>query len=318
MRVIVTGGAGFIGSHLVDALMNYADEVIVVDNLSRGELENISKWMKHQRFKFVKGDVTDLELMSKIVRDCDTVFHLAANPEVRMIEPYTHFKNNIYATYAVLEAMRVNDVAKIVFTSSSTVYGEAKIFPTPEDYSPLMPISIYGACKLASESLIIGYSNTYGFSSVILRLANIVGSRSRHGVIVDFIMKLLKDPTRLEILGDGEQTKSYLHVKDCVDAIIKSFENIDDNVQIYNVGSEDAINVKTIARIVIEELNLENVRIEYRDILHGRGWIGDVRKMLLDISRLKSIGWKPRYNSSDAVRLAVKELKEEIRSVSRD
>jgi len=318
LRVIVTGGAGFIGSHLVDALMNYVDEVIVVDNLSRGELENISKWMKNQRFKFVKGDVTDLELMSKIVKDCDAVFHLAANPEVRMIDPYIHFKNNVYATYAVLEAMRVNNVTKIVFTSSSTVYGEAKIFPTPEDYSPLMPISIYGACKLASESLIIGYSNTYGFSSVILRLANIVGSRSRHGVIVDFLRKLLEDPTRLEILGDGEQTKSYLHIKDCIDAMIKSFENIGDNIQIYNVGSEDAINVKTIARIVIEELNLENVRIEYRNELHGRGWIGDVRRMLLDISRLRSIGWKPRYNSSDAVRLAVKELKEEIRSVSRD
>ncbi|MCL7384613.1 MAG: NAD-dependent epimerase/dehydratase family protein [Thaumarchaeota archaeon] len=316
MRMLITGGAGFIGSHLVDALMSRGYEVIAIDNLARGEIENISKWMKNPRFKFVKGDVTDIDLMLSIVRECDTIFHLAANPEVRVGDPSDHFRNNLYATYIVLEAMRVNNVKKIVFTSSSTVYGEAKIIPTPEDYSPLVPISIYGACKLGSESLIIGYSKTYGFNSIILRLANIVGSRSRHGVIVDFIKKLLKDSSRLEILGDGEQMKSYLHITDCIEAIVRSSENIGEDIQIYNVGSEDAINVKTIAKIIIEELNLDDVKIEYKDEFGGRGWIGDVRRMLLDISKIKSIGWRPRYNSSEAVRLAVRELRKEIRNVS--
>lgn len=316
MRVLVTGGAGFIGSHLVDALISCGDEVIVIDNLTRGIVENVSRWMENKRFKFVKGDVTDIDLMLSIVRGCDVVFHLSANPEVKIGDPSDHFRNNLYATYIVLEAMRVNNVRKIVFTSSSTVYGEAKILPTPEDYSPLVPISVYGACKLGSESLIIGYSMTYGFNSIILRLANIVGSRSRHGVIVDFIKKLLKDSSRLEILGDGEQTKSYLHVTDCIEAMVKTFENISEDIQIYNVGSDDAISVKTIAKIVIQELNLDDVKIEYKDEFGGRGWIGDVRKMLLDISKIKSIGWRPRYNSSEAVRLAVRELREEIRNVS--
>ena len=316
MRALVTGGAGFIGSHLVDALMNCGDEVIVIDNLTRGRIENVSRWMENKRFKFVKGDVTDIDLMLSIVRGCDVVFHLAANPEVKTGDPSDHFRNNLYATHVILEAMRVNNVKRLVFTSSSTVYGEAKILPTPEDYSPLVPISIYGASKLGSESLIIGYSMTYGFNSIILRLANIVGSRSRHGVIVDFIKKLLKDSSRLEILGDGEQTKSYLHVADCVEAMVKTIENISEEIQIYNVGSDDAINVKTIAKIVIQELNLDDVKIEYKDEFGGRGWIGDVRKMLLDISKIKSIGWGPRYNSSEAVRLAVRELRDEIRDVS--
>lgn len=308
----MTGGAGFIGSHLVDALMNSGYNVTVIDNLSQGRIENISRWIRESRFKFIEGDVTDLETMIKAVKSSEAVFHLSANPEVRLGDPVTHFKQNVYAMYVVLEAMRINNVKRLVFTSSSTVYGEATILPTPEDYSPLIPISIYGACKLASESLIIGYSKMFGMDSIILRLANVVGSRSRHGVIVDFMRKLYADQRKLEVLGDGEQTKSYIYIKDCIDAVLKSFENIE-GIQIYNVGSEDAINVKTIAKIVIDELGLENVEIIYKGGVDGRGWPGDVRKMLLHISKIKSIGWKPRYNSSEAVRLAIRELREEIK-----
>lgn len=312
MKVLVTGGAGFIGSHLVDLLMNCGYEVVVVDNLSQGRIENVLRWMGNPRFRFIKGDVADLETMSIAVESTDAVFHLAANPEVRVGDPSVHFRHNVYSTYIVLEAMRFKGVRKLVFTSSSTVYGEATIFPTPEDYSPLIPISTYGACKLASESLIIGYSQMFGIDSVILRLANVVGSRSRHGVVVDFIKKLRADPKRLEILGDGEQTKSYIHVSDCVDAILKSFENSCEGVQIYNVGSEDWINVKTIARIVVREMGLEDVEMTYRGGLEGRGWPGDVKKMLLDISRMKKIGWRPRFKSAEAISLAVKELMVEI------
>lgn len=313
MRILVTGGAGFIGSHLVDALMRAGHEVTVVDNLSQGRVENISDWIDKPGFRFVRGDVADENLMRELTRSCDAVFHLAANPEVRLGDPRIHYRENVYATHVVLEAMRANDVRRLVFTSSSTVYGEAKVMPTPEDYSPLIPISMYGACKLASEALITGYCMMFDMSAAILRLANIVGSRARHGVIVDFIKKLRSNPRRLEVLGDGEQTKSYLLVDDCVEAIMKAFESLDRGVEIYNVGSEDSINVKSIARIVIEELGLKDVEITYTGGVEGRGWKGDVRKMLLDITRIRSIGWRPRHNSAESVRLAVRALKEEIK-----
>ncbi|MEM1711051.1 MAG: NAD-dependent epimerase/dehydratase family protein [Nitrososphaerota archaeon] len=287
-------------------------EVRVIDNLSQGRIENISRWIGAPGFEFIEGDVADEAIMREAVKSCDAVFHLAANPEVRLGDPRTHYRENVHATYVVLEAMRASDVKKMIFTSSSTVYGEARIMPTPEDYSPLLPISMYGACKLASESLIIGYCMMYDMGAAILRLANIVGSRARHGVIVDFIMKLRSNPRRLEILGDGEQTKSYLLVDDCVDAIMRAFESIDRGVEIYNVGSEDAINVKTIAGIVIEELGLRDVEMTYTGGVEGRGWRGDVRRMLLDISKIKSLGWRPRHNSAESVRLAARALKEEL------
>ncbi|MEM0329293.1 MAG: NAD-dependent epimerase/dehydratase family protein [Nitrososphaerota archaeon] len=312
MRALVTGGAGFIGSHLVDALMRSGYEVRVIDNLSQGRIENISRWIGAPGFEFIEGDVVDEAIMREAVKSCDAVFHLAANPEVRLGDPRVHYRENVHATYVVLEAMRANDVKKMIFTSSSTVYGEARVMPTPEDYSPLLPISMYGACKLASESLIIGYCMMYDMGAAILRLANIVGSRARHGVIVDFIRKLRSNPRRLEILGDGEQTKSYLLVDDCVDAIMRAFESIDRGVEIYNVGSEDAINVKTIAGIVIEELGLRDVEMTYTGGVEGRGWRGDVRRMLLDISKIKSLGWRPRHNSAESVRLAARALKEEL------
>lgn len=313
MRILVTGGAGFIGSHLVDALMKSGYEVKVVDNLSQGKIENISRWMGKPGFEFIKGDVADEDLMREAAKSCDAVFHLAANPEVRLGDPKIHYRENVHATYVVLEAMRANNVRKIIFTSSSTVYGEARIMPTPEDYSPLLPISMYGACKLASEVLIIGYCMMYDMGAAIVRLANIVGSRARHGVIIDFTRKLRSNPRRLEVLGDGEQTKSYLLVEDCVEATLKIFENLDSGVKIYNVGSEDAINVKTIARIVIEELGLEDVEIVYTGGVEGRGWKGDVRRMLLDISKIKNnLGWRPRHNSAESVRLAARALKEEL------
>ncbi len=312
MRVLVTGGAGFIGSHLVDALMREGYEVRVIDNLSQGRLENISRWIGNPRFEFVENDVTDEKAVNEVIRSCEAVFHLSANPEVRLGDPKIHYRENVYATYVILESMRANGVKRLVFTSSSTIYGDAKVLPTPEDYSPLIPISIYGACKLASEALITGYSMMFDISSVILRLANIVGSRARHGVIVDFIRKLRSSPTKLEVLGDGEQTKSYLLVQECIEAMMKAFESMDHGVQVYNVGSEDSVNVRTIAKIVIEELGLDDVEITYTGGVKGRGWPGDVKKMLLDISRMKSLGWKPKHNSSEAVRLTAKILKEEI------
>jgi len=252
--------------------------------------------------------------MHKIIEaldSCQVVFHLAANPEVRVgsVAPEVHFQQNVMATYNLLEALRKSETVKILaFTSSSTVYGEAEI-PTPEDYSSPKPISIYGASKLACEALISGYAHTYGFKASIYRLANVVGSRSKHGVIFDFIRKLRKNPRELEILGDGTQRKSYIHVTDCIKALLLGLDAVHSYTEVFNVGSEDQIDVLTIAKIVAEEMGLDNVEFRLTGgVDGGRGWIGDVKNMLLDISKLKSLGWKPEFNSAESVRLAVKEM----------
>ena len=196
-----------------------------------------------------------------------------------------------------------------VFASTSTVYGDAKIIPTPENYSPLEPISIYGASKLASEALIASYCHTYKKRAVILRLANIVGPRSRHGVINDFIVKLRRNPKQLEILGDGRQTKSYLHIDDCINAILKACKTAKDTVEVFNLGSDDQIEVARIAEIVSEEMNLDDVQFRFTGgVDGGRGWVGDVKSMLLDTNKLKSRGWRPRYSSEEAVKLATRSI----------
>jgi len=308
--VLITGGAGFIGSHLVDALITYGTNIHVLDNLTAGTIQNIRQWLDKPNLTFIKGDLLNPTDLTKLTDNYELVFHLAANPEVRVgsTSPCVHFQQNVVATNNLLEAIRRNgNVKTLLFTSSSTIYGEASKIPTPENYTPLEPISIYGASKLACEALIVGYAHTYGFKAVIYRLANIVGTRSQHGVIHDFVQKLKKNPKDLEILGDGTQSKSYLYVSDCIEAILLGLERCKDHVEVYNVGSEDRVDVKTIAEIVIEEMGLNNVRLTFKGgVESGRGWIGDVKNMLLDIRKLKSLGWKPKLNSEQAIRKAVK------------
>lgn len=314
---LVTGGAGFIGSHLVDNLMESGISVTVLDNLSAGKLNNISRWLNDSKFKFIMGDVLNPSDIWKAMDGCEIVFHLAANPDVKIgaFNTRIDYEQNILATYNLLEAMRESENCKsIVFTSSSTVYGEAKKMPTPEDYGPLKPISLYGASKLACEALISGYSHLFGFKSVICRLANIVGPRSGHGVIYDFIRKLSSNPKILEVLGDGMQRKSYLYVKDCVEALLVASDKAEEQVEIYNVGSVDAVNVATIAKIVIQEMELSDVEIKYTGGLDdGRGWRGDVKEMFLDISKIKMLGWEPKLNSEEAVRRTAKDIISETR-----
>lgn len=310
-RIFVTGGAGFIGSHLVDALCKN-HEVVVLDNLSSGKLENIKKWLKSSNFTFVKDDLLKSEKIREYLSNCETIFHLAANPEVRVgsTNPIIHYEQNVAATFNLLEATRqTGNVKRLMFTSSSTVYGEPQKIPTPENYAPLKPISVYGASKLASEALIISYAYIYGFDTIIYRLANIVGSRMQHGVIYDFINKLRKNSEKLEILGDGSQTKSYLDIKDCIKAMFISLQTPTTRVEIYNVGSEDQVNVKQIANIICEEMGLENVEYVFTGgVDGGRGWKGDVKTMRLDIGKLKKLGWKPTLNSYQAVRNAARTL----------
>jgi len=314
-RALVTGGAGFIGSYLVDRLMDAGYFVRVVDNLSSGDLVNIKRWLNDHHFDFIQGDLKDLAVAERAVKDVEVVFHLAANPEVRVaeIDPSVHLHENLLTTFNVLEAMRKSSTAKlIVFFSSSTIYGEPAEFPTEEDYGSLLPISVYGASKLGCESLISAYSHTFGIRGLIFRLANIVGGRSRHGVVVDFIRKLRNNPRELEVLGDGEQTKSYLHVEDLIEAVFLAFKHFvatRKTLEIYNAGSLDRIDVKSIAEIVAEEMGLRNLKLKFTGGVNGgRGWKGDVKNMLLSVNKLLSLGWKPTLNSEEAIRASCREL----------
>lgn len=313
MKILVTGGAGFIGSHLVDELMKRGHEVRVVDDLSAGTLGNLKQWIGHERFEFIQGDLRNREIAKKAVENVKVVFHLAANPEVRIgaQTPEILYETNVLITYNLLEAIREEKVEYLIFTSSSTVYGDANVIPTPEDYAPLEPISVYGGAKLAAEALISGYAHTFDIKSLVFRLANIIGERSNHGVIYDFINKLRANPDRLEILGDGTQRKSYLHVSDTVEGMLHLFEKFKDEGKIYdvyNLGSEDWITVREIAEVVSKEMGLNPEFYFTGGVDGGRGWKGDVKFMRLSIEKAKSKGWKPKMNSYEAVRRTVREL----------
>ncbi len=300
--IVVTGGAGFIGSHVVDRLVNL-DEIIVIDNFSSGKEEYINEGAE-----VVRADLSSDEIESYL-RKADEVWHIAANPDVRVgaENPDEIYVNNILATYRLLESMRKAGVGRIVFTSTSTVYGEAEVIPTPENY-PAHPISLYGASKLACEALIESYCHTFDMQAWIYRFANVIGKRSTHGVIYDFIMKLRKNPDELEILGNGEQNKSYIYISDCVDAMFAGLK-VDEKVNVFNIGSEDQVKVRRIAEIVCEEMG---VKPAFKFTGGDRGWKGDVPVMLLSIEKLKSLGWRPKYSSEEAVRMAVRDLLEQL------
>lgn len=305
-KILVTGGTGFIGSHLVDCLMKKGNRVLVFDNLSSGRMEFIEHHLENPDFSFIKGDLLDPEAIETACKDVDMVYHVAANPDVKLgaSDTKVHLDQNILATYNLLEAMRKGNAKKIAFTSTSTVYGEASIMPTPEDYGPLIPISLYGASKLACEALITSYSHTFDMQAWIFRFANIVGPRSTHGITVDFIKKLKENSHRLEILGDGKQEKSYLHVSECVNSILFAIEKSREEVNIFNIGSEDTISATEIGKIVVEEMGLSDVKFTYTG--GSRGWKGDVPRMRLGIEKLKTIGWKPEYTSERSVREAAR------------
>ncbi len=304
MKCIVTGGCGFIGSHLVDALVSRGDEVIVVDNLVSGNTKTIEKHIKKKNFSFVKEDILNKNKMMNITKNADFLWHIAANPDVKgsANDPDTHMKQTIEATKIVLDCVVKNKVKGIAFTSTSTVYGEANELPTKESYGPCMPISIYGAAKLAAEALICAYARTYGFNAAIFRFANVVGSRSNHGVIFDFAKKLKKNKKELEILGDGTQTKSYFYVSDCIRGMLFGVEKKKKPVEIYNIGSSDAITVTELAETVTSTLGLTGVMFKYTGgISGGAGWVGDVKNMELSTDKLKKTGWKPKYTSKESV-----------------
>ncbi len=302
MRYMVTGGAGFIGSHIVDMLMEHpGNEVIVYDNLSSGRKEFITHHMNSGRFELAVADLLDPASLKKAMDGVEFVFHIAANPDIRLgtVQTRTDLEQGTIATYNVLEAMRKNGVKKIAFSSSSVIYGEASEIPTPENYGPLIPISLYAAGKLGAEAFITSYCHSFGMQCWIFRFANIRGERGTHGILVDFKRKLEDNPAELEILGDGTQRKSYLLVKECVDGMNFAVGHANEEVNIFNLGSDDQINVREIANIVVREMGLEDVKFNFTG--GKRGWKGDVPVMMLSVNKINSLGWRHTHNSREAL-----------------
>lgn len=306
MKYFITGGAGFVGSHLVDELIKKSC-VTVYDNLSSGKKEFLDKHLKNKNLRFIIADLLDRRTLNKEIKDVDFVFHLAANPDIfrSVKEPGVDFEQGTLATNNVLEAMRNNKVTKIAFASSSTVFGRPKKIPTSEDIGPLNPISTYGASKLAGEAMISSYVNIYGFSAWIFRFANVIGPRATHGIIPNFIKQIMQDKTKLVLFSDGTPKKSYIYVTDCVDAMLYCIKNSHEDLNIYNLGTQDCATVKEIAEIFLKEANASNAKIIYGKT--RQGWKGDVTEMILNTKKIRSLGWKPKYNSAQAILLGTKQ-----------
>ena len=308
MKVFVTGGAGFIGSHLVDKLIQDGHTVTCFDNLSSGNKKFLSHLKDNDKLTFIEGDLLDIDLIKNLIKSREVVFHIAANPFVRLGEEQTRLdlEQGPIATYNLLEAMRVNNIKKIVFSSSSVVYAETPPIALPETYGPTLPISLYGAGKLGAEGLISAFCGTFDFQAWIYRFANVVGIRGTHGVIVDFIDKLNKNPNELEILGNGKQQKPYLHVYDVVEGIMHGFEKSNEKINLFNLGPDSNTTVTRIAEMVVEEMGLSNVEFKYTG--GSRGWKGDVPRFQLDASKIKKLGWNEKYTSDEAVRKSIREI----------
>lgn len=301
---LITGGAGFIGSHVVDALTRRGQRVRVVDDLSTGRRAFLADALKKKRVEIQRGNVLNTATNRHALKDVDEVWHLAADPDVRagIRDPRVNVRDGTQATFEVLEAMRRADARRIIFASSSTVYGEAARMPTPEDYGPCLPTSPYGASKLAAEAIVSAYVGTYGFQAWIFRFGNVVGPRLTHGVIYDFHEALRRDPRRLRILGDGRQAKSYLSTQDCVDGMMHAVRRARRPLNLYNLASRTTTSVRRIAEMVVHAHGLRGVMFEFSG--GARGWPGDVPKMRLAIDRMAALGWRPRHTSDEAVRQA--------------
>jgi UDP-glucose 4-epimerase len=308
LRILVTGGAGFIGSHLVDKLIEQGNQVTVYDNLSTGKEEFIRKHFSAMDFRFVNADMLDIDALMKSVNGHDIVFHLAANSDARQgnIKTRLDLEQNTIATYNLLESMRRNDVSKIVFTSSGTVYGSVPGVVLEENYGPILPISLYGASKVACECLISAFCDIFGMQSWIFRFGNIVGPRATHGVILDLINKLKANREVLEVLGDGGQTKPYVHMLDCIDGIVFGVENSHEKVNIYNLAVPTVTSVKRIVKLVLEKTGNQKTKVKYTG--GEKGWPGDVPLVQLSIAKFAKLGWKAKYSSDEAVAMTIDSL----------
>jgi UDP-glucose 4-epimerase len=316
MRILVTGGAGFIGSNLIARLLHENHTVIVCDNLYLGKEEFLSPFITNPGFRFVKKDLLDLAAVIESSQGCDLIFHLAANSDISLGREKTNLDLSLgtLTTYNVLEAMRRNKVPHLIFASTSAIYGEAEVLPTPENYGPLHPISLYGASKLAAEGFVTAFSHNYGIKAWIYRFGNVIGPNATHGVFYDFIHRLKADASSLRILGDGNQAKPYIHVSDLIDGMLFGYEHALDDVNAFNLATEGNTSVRYIAAAIVESMSLQNVTFEFTG--SRRGWIGDVPIVALDTARMQRLGWKPQLSSDEAVRRAAIELTKQFGSAT--
>jgi UDP-glucose 4-epimerase len=296
----VTGAAGFIGSNLVDRLLADGRTVVGYDNLSTGQRAFLEGALAHPRFRLVTGDLLDAECLKAAMQGADFVFHLAANADVRLglQHPGKDLEQNTLATFHVLEAMRANSISRIAFSSTGSVYGESAVFPTPESAPFPIQTSLYGASKLAGEALISAYCEGFGFRSWIFRFVSILGQRYSHGHVFDFYRKLSADPGALEILGNGRQRKSYLHVDDCIDAVLLAIARADGPVNIFNLGTDQYCSVDDSIGWITQRLGLN----PQRNYTGGeRGWVGDNPFIFLDTARIRALGWAPRLGIKEGI-----------------
>jgi UDP-glucose 4-epimerase len=297
---LVTGGAGFIGSTLADRLLEEGQAVTVIDNFSTGFAEFLARAEKNPRFKLVRGDILDTALLAKAMQGIDTVFHLSANADVRfgLENPRRDLEQNTIGTFNVLEAMRANGVRKICFSSTGSIYGEARTIPTGEDAPFPVQTSLYGASKLAGEGLIQSYCEGFGFQSWIFRFVSVLGERYTHGHIFDFFRELNRDATRLKVLGDGRQRKSYMYVQDCIDAIFLAMGAASERVNIFNLGVDGYCEINDSIKLISKALGV-SPRLEYSG--GERGWIGDNPFIHLDIRKIVALGWHPKVTIEDGI-----------------
>jgi UDP-glucose 4-epimerase len=300
LSTFATGAAGFIGSNLVDRLLGAGEVVVGYDNLSTGMAEFLASARRHCNFTFVEGDLLDTRSLTKAMRGATRVVHLAANADVRfgLAHPRRDLEQNTIATFHVLEAMRANNVREITFASTGSIYGEAAVVPTPEDAPFPVQTSLYGASKLACEGMIAAYAEGYGIRAHIFRFVSILGQRYSHGHVFDFMMQLAKDQTRLHILGDGKQRKSYLHVDDCIEAMLLALNKADERIAIFNLGTDEVCEVLDSVDWIAKRLRL-SPQLSFSG---GRqGWIGDNPVIHLDTSRIRGLGWQPKRSIREAV-----------------
>lgn len=310
MRAFVTGGAGFVGSNLTDRLIEAGHDVVVYDNFSTGRDQFLEKAQKSGRLTVIRGDVLDAPALAAAMRGCDLVCHIAANADVRFgtLHPQKDLEQNTIATFNVLEGMRAGAIRRMIFSSTGSIYGEPEVFPTPEDAPFPVQTSLYGASKLACEGMISAYCEGYDMQAYIFRFVSILGERYTHGHVFDFVKSLRADPNHLRVLGNGKQRKSYLYVRDCVDAMMLALENAPDRVNIFNVGVDDYCEVTDSVGWITERLGIKP-RIEYTG--GERGWVGDSPFIFLDCSRLRSLGWRPTLTIRDGVIRTVDYLQEQ-------
>jgi UDP-glucose 4-epimerase len=300
MRFLVTGSAGFIGSNLVDRLLHRGDTVVGYDNFSTGRREFLAPASKLPEFTQVEADVLDEASLTRAMKGCDCVFHMAANADVRfgLEHPRKDLEQNTMATFRVLEAMRANGIQRIAFASTGSIYGEPEVFPTPETAPFPIQTSLYGASKLAAEGLIEAYCEGFGFQGWIFRFVSVLGERYSHGHVYDFYQSLRTDPRTLHILGDGHQKKSYMYIHDCLDALFLAIEESREKVNIFNLGTDETCEVNDSVRWITEHLGL-SPKLTYAG--GKRGWVGDSPFIFLDCSRIRALGWRPKLTIREGV-----------------